>query len=718
MAKILISYRREDSAYPAGTIRDQLAARFGRPNVFMDIDSIPFGQDFRTHIERGVANCDFLIAVIGKTWLMASDATGARRLDDPSDFVRVEIEAALARDIPVIPVLVENVSAPNADQLPESIRALAYRNAIPIRPPPDTTKDIEKLAESITAQDRERSPGLGNAATKQEPTPAGASFFRNRRRLAIFGALAACVAIGAIAMSWPRKPALNPSKSNQPPTANAASSQDLVDKKWLGTPILPKSEQINIKTDDGKSVSMRDIAWPATVVRTNGESLWVQDDGGYSPQHVGGWIATSDAVKLADGRDYFSSDVRAHATAWNYWMCGICWEKAGEASIAIKNYQNALQSEPGTNIDDIQIRLGRLVAQAEMSGGLNDYVPGHRETWEKHFQAAQQIAPRRPKLFFDWGDALAKTSSFLHARAAMAQRRALAVERPLAFNTGPKNVSATAAQPELSPDGNSEAVEALEKFETAQALSPNWWRVPFARAELMLNQLDDESPRGDRVFISNFNPRLVADLLEVGKNWNNRTPNSSAPVPPPPSAVDIAESTAVRQESDPSASINRLKAEAIAAILDDFDRAISLNPNSVDAYRDRAEALRLVNRLAEAETSATTACKLCNYSDAESVRTLAQVCNDLGRFQKAADYALLAAELTADDSEQQRSLHLWAIYGIQAGGKTREQVLAASNMKSYRDELNNSVDINYLPRLPERIEPPPGFKSRSGSSPQ
>ncbi len=170
MAKILISYRREDSAYQAGSIRDQLASHFGRENVFIDIDSIPFGHDFRLHLDRSVGNCDYLIAVIGKAWLTVCDPAGERRLDDPADFVRLEIEAALKRDIPVIPVLVDNVPPPRADQLPESLGSLAYRNAIPIRPPPDFQHDVERLARDVDRQehDKERLHRLREEAAQKE----------------------------------------------------------------------------------------------------------------------------------------------------------------------------------------------------------------------------------------------------------------------------------------------------------------------------------------------------------------------------------------------------------------------------------------------------------------------------------------------------------------------------------------------------------------------
>ena len=103
-SRVFISYRREDSGYPAGWLFDQLAASLGADRVFKDVDSIEPGEDFAEVISDAVSSCAVL-AVIGDRWLAAADEDG-RRLDDPGDFVRLEIEAALTRGVRVIPVLV------------------------------------------------------------------------------------------------------------------------------------------------------------------------------------------------------------------------------------------------------------------------------------------------------------------------------------------------------------------------------------------------------------------------------------------------------------------------------------------------------------------------------------------------------------------------------------------------------------------------------------
>src|SRR4249920_3542751 len=99
--KIFINYRREDSIGTAGRLHDRLAQSFGRDKLFMDVDHIPAGVDFVKHLDSQVAECDVFLAIIGPNWLKAKNERGRRRLDDPEDFVTIEIAAALARDIRV-----------------------------------------------------------------------------------------------------------------------------------------------------------------------------------------------------------------------------------------------------------------------------------------------------------------------------------------------------------------------------------------------------------------------------------------------------------------------------------------------------------------------------------------------------------------------------------------------------------------------------------------
>jgi len=148
--KIFINYRREDSIGTAGRLRDRLAEAFGEENLFMDVDNIPAGVDFVADLNSQVAACRVFLAVIGPNWLDAKDESGVRRLDNPDDFVTIEIAAALARDIRVIPVLVDNARMPRADKLPEPIRPLVRRNAFELR-----NTQFRRDAETLVARMRE-----------------------------------------------------------------------------------------------------------------------------------------------------------------------------------------------------------------------------------------------------------------------------------------------------------------------------------------------------------------------------------------------------------------------------------------------------------------------------------------------------------------------------------------------------------------------------------
>jgi hypothetical protein len=142
---IFLSYRREDSADVVGRIFDRLVQRFGQAGVFKDVDSIRLGIDFREHLRAAVGECRVLLAVVGPTWADATDKAGGRRLDDEKDYVRIEIEAAFSRGIPVIPVLVRNAVLPGENQLPGSLGPLAFRNGIAVRSDPDFHTDMDRL---------------------------------------------------------------------------------------------------------------------------------------------------------------------------------------------------------------------------------------------------------------------------------------------------------------------------------------------------------------------------------------------------------------------------------------------------------------------------------------------------------------------------------------------------------------------------------------------
>jgi len=148
MPTIVISYRREDSGWITGRIFDRLEAHFGKGHVFMDIDAIPVGLDFREHIQEVLDRCDILLAVIGPRWA-GTQEDGQSRLADEADWVRLEIETALAKKIPVIPALIDRSRMPKASDLPESLRSFAFRQAADIDSSRDFHAHMDRLIRSM-----------------------------------------------------------------------------------------------------------------------------------------------------------------------------------------------------------------------------------------------------------------------------------------------------------------------------------------------------------------------------------------------------------------------------------------------------------------------------------------------------------------------------------------------------------------------------------------
>ena len=168
LGRIFISYRREDTDFAAAWLFDRLVAHFGEGQIFKDIDTIQPGGDFAEVIRSAVASCDMMLVLIRDRWLTATGNDGRRRLDHPEDFVRLEIKAALARSIRVIPVLVGG-PMPRATDLPGDLAGLAKRQAhdlSPVRLGTDTGKLLRALERVLSA-----TAELPSAAGDAEPVP-------------------------------------------------------------------------------------------------------------------------------------------------------------------------------------------------------------------------------------------------------------------------------------------------------------------------------------------------------------------------------------------------------------------------------------------------------------------------------------------------------------------------------------------------------------------
>jgi hypothetical protein len=165
----MISYRRADSGIITGRIFDRLIAHYGREAVFRDIDNIPFGVDFRKHVDKVLGDSDLVLAVVGPQWF--GRHPWRSRLNSPEDPVRVEIEAALKKSTPLIPVLVLGARMPRAASLPKSVRNFAYRNAVTVDADRDFDVHISRLLHTIDSLIEQPTEHAAVESNKEEKSP-------------------------------------------------------------------------------------------------------------------------------------------------------------------------------------------------------------------------------------------------------------------------------------------------------------------------------------------------------------------------------------------------------------------------------------------------------------------------------------------------------------------------------------------------------------------
>jgi TIR domain len=232
MSKIIVSYRRSDSAAITGRIFDRLVDRYGEESVFMDIDGIPFGTDFRHHIQDALRDADILLAVVGPDWL-GRGADGKSRIQDEADPVRVEIETALRQGLTVIPVLVDDAPMPSAADLPESIRDFAYINAAPIDIGRDFRSHMERLARSLDSIIGTDKAALEVVLARGYPEAPKAPRWSARRLAAVVGSLAVVLGGAIIAIN------LSLERSAQKQVAGAPSAEPQRDASAQPRPAPP-----------------------------------------------------------------------------------------------------------------------------------------------------------------------------------------------------------------------------------------------------------------------------------------------------------------------------------------------------------------------------------------------------------------------------------------------------------------------------------------------
>lgn len=268
MPGVFISYRREDSAGYTGRLFDILSAQFGKSNTYMDLDTIMGGDDFTAVIVDKVSVSDVLIAVIGNRWLTITEENGNRRLDNPGDFVRIEIAKALERGIRVIPVLVGGASMPREDDLPPDLRALCERQAVEIRDShfhPDAQQLIDILRTALSGA---RFRALNVNLKRFAP--------------ALLSGVGIVIILSGILLFQHRKPA---ARSDSDPVSNEKSASS-------GGPVPQVQRPKRVEADETKNSAKTAVAvagkWTATVKYDWGDRYNEQFDFEVDGQEVSG----------------------------------------------------------------------------------------------------------------------------------------------------------------------------------------------------------------------------------------------------------------------------------------------------------------------------------------------------------------------------------------------------------------------------------------------
>jgi hypothetical protein len=255
--KIFINYRRGDEPGFTHALLGRLEQTFPAERLFIDVDNIPAGEDFVRALESQVAQCDALLAVIGNGWLDARDERGNRRLDDPNDFVRIEIESALRQGKRVIPVLVHEARMPRPDELPEAIRPLATRNAVRLTHE-RFRADVQGLIKAL--QGALADVAALRPALDQEPEPRKP--LQSSRRTLLTLCVLGIVLAGSIGV-WIANPYLMPVFQRAPPVQSIPApiqppsppgQSTLAPEQEPATPVQPASSSVVPPSQTGNPV--------------------------------------------------------------------------------------------------------------------------------------------------------------------------------------------------------------------------------------------------------------------------------------------------------------------------------------------------------------------------------------------------------------------------------------------------------------------------------
>jgi hypothetical protein len=330
MSKIVLSYRRSDSQAIAGRIADRLIAQFGDHSVFMDVDNIPFGIDFRQHIQSVLAQAEVLIAVVGPDWLGA----GGSRIQEEDDPVRVEIETALRQDIMVIPVLVNGAGMPKAATLPDSLKNFAFLNAAPVDVGRDFRPHVDRLIQSIGEVLARKSGGTAGVAPNQ-PTAAarttGQAAPARANSRALIAGFAAVLLLAAGAATWQLK-----SRDTASSTSTGDVTRAADDAQWA-------------QLKDTKDIGLlRHFVWQFPDSKHRAEAEHRVLGLALTPGDRSSPSANSDdedwaQAKAVDTFDAYQTYLKAHPR-------GEHVAEANQAAAEVRPIANAVKQEPGIGV--------------------------------------------------------------------------------------------------------------------------------------------------------------------------------------------------------------------------------------------------------------------------------------------------------------------------------------------------------------------------------
>jgi glycerophosphoryl diester phosphodiesterase len=291
--RVFISYRRQETAWPARELYDVLVAELGPDRVFKDVDNIEPGDDFVERIQSAVGSCQVLLALIGPQWLTITDARGERRLDDPQDFVRLEVETALNRDdVRVIPILVDNAKMPTAQELPAGLAALTRRQAVEINPVSFDTRRLLKVLND-TLSDIRREPTEPSSVPAGPGSDQAAARRRTGKLVAAGTSIVLLVAVGVAVWYFTRDRGQLTATISQ--STAPASSPPSVTTSPSGTP--SKTSTAEEKTgSDILAHRGGDEKYPLQTF----ESLTSAADDGYAVETDVRWTSDNRAVIIHD----------------------------------------------------------------------------------------------------------------------------------------------------------------------------------------------------------------------------------------------------------------------------------------------------------------------------------------------------------------------------------------------------------------------------------